>query len=108
MDIESISLVRTKTGEMFIGQLDTLDGKVELKEAYMLQVVPTSNNSFNIMMLPVFMPLLKEATDLELTGAIMAITKPTPDLQSQYVAAITNIVLAPNPMGQSAQQLIKR
>ena len=107
MDIESISLVRTKTGEMFIGQLDILDGKVELKEAYMLQVVPTSNNSFNIMMLPVFMPLLKEATDLELTGSIMAITKPTPDLQSQYVAAITNIVLAPNPMGQSAQQLIK-
>ena len=48
MDIEAISLVRTKTGEMFIGQLDTLDGKVELKEAYMLQVVPTSNNSFNI------------------------------------------------------------
>ena len=105
MDIESIALVRTKTGELFMGQLDVSDEKVELKEAYMINMVPTSNNSFNIMLLPVFMPLLKDAVDLELTGAIMAITKPNKDLQTQYIAAITNIVMSATDV--TTQPLIK-
>ena len=105
MDIESIALVRTKNGELFMGQLDLNDGKAELRDSYMINMVPTSNNSFNIMLMPVFMPLLKDAVDLELTGAIMAVTKPNKDLQTQYIAAVTNIVMSTQDV--TAQPLIK-
>lgn len=101
MNSENIFLVKSKnTGEMFIGQYDS--EKMILKESYMVQIIPTNQNSFNIMLLPVFMPLSKNSVDLNIADIILAMDIPTEDLKTQYIAAVTNIVISSN-----ASQLIK-
>ena len=96
---DRITLLKTKIGELFIGQYDCSkdsNGNVLelLKEAYTIQVIPTGQQSFNIMLLPVFVPISKDCVDLNVTNNVLAMTPPTEDLKNQYIAARTNLVVA--------------
>lgn len=107
MNFENIYLIKTKFGELFIGQYivdefrNTANAnfttKEYLKEAYTIQVIPTAQQSFNIMLLPVFVPISKECVDLDVTDCILTKIKPNDDLKNQYIAARTNIVVANTP-----------
>lgn len=89
-----IKVVRTKIGELFIGEYD--EEQQKLYSSYTLQVIPVNQSSFNIMLLPVFVPISKEVVDLDLKDNILAITSPNQDLENQYISAKTNIVVAKN------------
>lgn len=102
MNTETIKIVKTKFGEMFIGQLN---GEI-LKEAYTIQVIPMNQSSFNVMLLPVFVPVNKDVVDLNLKDIILASTNPSEDLKNQYIAARTNILPARNVQSAPSSKLI--
>lgn len=90
----AIKVVKTKLGEMFIGDYDA--ETQQLKSSYTIQVVPVNQSSFNVLLLPVFVPLSKEVVDLDLKDMVLAVTDPNSDLENQYISAKTNIVVAKN------------
>lgn len=90
MNNDNIKIIKLKSGEMFIGELE----ENNLIQAYTINVIPTSPTAFNIMLLPVFMPISKKAVDLNIKDVLLAVDDPTEDLKNQYIAARTNIVVA--------------
>ena len=95
MDTDSIFLIKTKYGEIYIGQYDSESEM--LLESYMIQVIPTGSQQFNIMMLPIFAPLNKDCVDIDVKNIILAKSEPNKDLKNQYIAARTNILPSSSP-----------
>lgn len=92
MNIDSVSLVKVKNGEIYIGQIDKDNN--QLNEAYLIQIIPTGQQSFNIMMMPAFAPINKECVTIyNIRNEALAISEPNEDLKKQYIAARTNILI---------------
>lgn len=107
---ESIVLLKTKHGEIYIGQYDCQtdanNNPIELLvEAYAIQIMPTGQQSFNIMMMPVFAPISKDCVTLTVTNEVISMIEPTEELKKQYIAARSNIVVS-STMPNSNSKLI--
>lgn len=92
-----IILGKMISGETIIGKKNETDNGIAIDEAYLVNVVPNQNGqSFNVMLLPLFIPISKDAVDVPADKIIVTVTA-SKDIENEYIKATTNIVV-PNGM----------
>lgn len=92
---DQLIIVKTKFGELYVGIMDKYNEN-KLIDAYQIQVVPENQNTFNVMLVPVFMPMNKNSVNLNLENSIMSIIDAPQDLIDQYTLIKNNMELPIN------------
>lgn len=87
---DQLIIVKTKFGELYVGVMDKYNEN-KLIDAYQIQVVPENQNTFNVMLVPVFMPMDKNSVNLNLENSIMSIIDAPQDLIDQYTLIKNNM-----------------
>ena len=100
--MSDIKLARLFTGEMVVGKVSR-DG---LESCYLVQAVPqegpNGSTSFNVMVLPMFIPISKEGVNIANVSIVTSINAPD-NLAQEYTRATSGLYI-PNP-GESSQIL---
>ena len=87
---DQLIIVKTKFGELYVGIMDKYNEN-KLIDAYQIQVVPENQNTFNVMLVPIFMPMNKNSVNLNLENSIMSIIDAPQDLIDQYTLIKNNM-----------------
>lgn len=95
-----IKLAKLISGEILIGKYD----RPGLAEAYLVQAVPQNNNSFNVLILPLFMPISKDAVNISADKIITMIDAPD-NIKNEYTRLTTGLVM---PSSAEANSILKQ
>ena len=99
--MSEVSIGKLVSGELIVGKKSENGG---IDQALMLQVMPNQENphAFNIMLLPIFIPISKKPVDIPATSLI-AIDEAPESMVGEYTKATTGIV---TPTSQEGAQIL--
>ncbi len=88
----SIVLGKLISGEIIIGKQE----KEYISDAYLVNVIPNENKtSFNIMLLPLFVPISKEGVNVD-NDKLVTVTNAPENIRNEYIKVVTDIIIPSN------------
>lgn len=94
---KNIVLGKLISGEVIIGKEDN----DQMTDAYLVNVIPEHDNkSFNVMLLPLFVPIAKEGVNIKYDKIITTTTAPE-SIKNEYIKVVSDIIIPTKTRNQN-------